>query len=138
MSSMPEITSGTTLNPIACQSVTRTGIMPRMKKCARCGEPFDEAKARKIFDPEYGKNIYDGKYRAEVCHDCVMLDINSDDPEEIWFECDDCVGSAEVFVPNGPDENVGSMQKCPGCDGFGTYEGTPNDLPSKSKRVFNF
>lgn len=123
---------------MACQPVTWTGSMPRVKKCARCGESFDEEKARSLFDPEYGKNIYDGKYRAEVCHDCVMLDIDSDDLEEIWFECDDCEGTAEVFVPDGPDENVGSMRECPGCGGLGMYEGTPDDLPSKSKRVFDF
>lgn len=123
---------------MTCQLVTRTGSLPRMKKCARCGEAFDEAQAREIFDPEYGKNIYDGKYRAEVCHDCVMLDMESDDDEEIWFECDDCEGTKEVFVPDGEDENIGSLQKCPGCDGLGMYEGTRDDLPSTSKRVFNF
>jgi DnaJ-class molecular chaperone len=52
-----------------------------------------------------------------------------DDPEEYWFECDDCEGTGRVDVPDDEqwDQGVVVEATCPGCDGLGVVEGEADD-----------
>lgn len=60
----------------------------------------------------------------------VHIDGPRDDPDEYWFECDDCEGSGTVRVPDGEygDEGVYVEATCPGCDGRGSVEGDADDV----------
>lgn len=61
----------------------------------------------------------------------VNIDGPGDDPDEYWFECDDCEGTGKVHVPVGLDENCTELLECPGCGGLGFYEGDANDVVHK-------
>lgn len=53
-----------------------------------------------------------------------------DDPEEYWFECDDCEGTGKVNSPcweNGR-EGISALGTCPGCNGLGFIEGDADDI----------
>lgn len=58
----------------------------------------------------------------------VNIDGPGDDPDEYWFECEDCTGSGEVSVPVGLDEDVTELGECPGCGGYGFVEGDASDV----------
>lgn len=58
----------------------------------------------------------------------VNIDGPGDDPDEYWFECDDCEGTGKVNVPDGEDEGVSVLLTCPGCDGLGVTEGEADDV----------
>jgi hypothetical protein len=62
----------------------------------------------------------------------------SDDPDEYWFECDDCEGTGWVNFPAMPQEphvdehgneeyEFWTQGTCPGCDGLGFWEGEADD-----------
>ena len=53
-----------------------------------------------------------------------------DDPDEYWFECDDCEGTGSVSVPDPElwDQGVSNLRTCPGCNGLGYVEGDADDL----------
>lgn len=56
-----------------------------------------------------------------------------DDPDEYWFECDDCEGGGKVSIPfvdeNGDiEEGVSEEVTCPGCDGSGVIEGDADNV----------
>lgn len=54
-----------------------------------------------------------------------------DDPNEYWFECDDCAGTKTVSVPVEGDEPVTELVTCPGCDGLGFIQGDAHDQVGK-------
>ncbi|MHA7133693.1 hypothetical protein [Oerskovia turbata] len=51
-----------------------------------------------------------------------------DDPDEYWFECDDCEGSGQVNVPVDRDERFTELAECPGCGGLGFIGGDADDV----------
>lgn len=58
----------------------------------------------------------------------VNYDGPGDDPEEYWFECDDCGGEGWVLIGD-PDGTEGrEIGECPGCDGMGCIDGDATDL----------
>lgn len=58
----------------------------------------------------------------------VNFDGPGDDPDEYWFECNDCEGTGEVNIPIGADEHVTELGECPGCGGLGFIEGDADDV----------
>lgn len=58
----------------------------------------------------------------------VNIDGPGDDPNEYWFECDDCEGTGQVNIPVGLDENVIELCECPGCEGLGFIGGDADDV----------
>jgi DnaJ-class molecular chaperone len=65
----------------------------------------------------------------------VNVDGPGDDPDEYWFECDDCEGTGQVSFPSVDDdgnveEGVDVTGTCPGCDGTGSFLGDA-DTPSE-------
>ena len=58
----------------------------------------------------------------------VNVDGPGDDPNEYWFECDDCEGTGQVNFPVGMDENFTEPGECPGCGGLGFYQGDASDV----------
>ncbi|GLW10102.1 hypothetical protein Misp01_52310 [Microtetraspora sp. NBRC 13810] len=58
----------------------------------------------------------------------VNVDGPGDDPDEYWFECEDCEGTGTVNVPDGLDESTSVSAECPGCGGLGFYEGDADDV----------
>lgn len=60
----------------------------------------------------------------------VNVDGPGDDPDEYWFECDDCEGTGEVSVPDEEtgDEGVLVTATCPDCGGLGFYQGDADDV----------
>lgn len=55
----------------------------------------------------------------------VNYDGPGDDPEEYWFECDDCEGTGKTYDSHPTDATEGD---CPGCGGLGFIEGDESDL----------
>jgi hypothetical protein len=56
----------------------------------------------------------------------VNIDGPGDDPEEYWFECDDCGGEGWLLMNEGTEgEETG---ECPNCDGHGYIPGDATDL----------
>lgn len=54
-----------------------------------------------------------------------------DDPDEYWFECDDCGGTGKVSVPDfdaDEDGGVSVEATCGTCGGLGFYEGDAEDV----------
>lgn len=55
-----------------------------------------------------------------------------DNPDEYYFECDDCEGSGKVMAIAGIDEEADEPileeGECPNCDGLGFVEGDEFDL----------
>ena len=49
---------------------------------------------------------------------------SGDDPDEYWFECEDCEGTGSASIGG----------KCPGCEGLGYYEGDADDVEPCSRR----
>ena len=47
-----------------------------------------------------------------------------DDPDEYWFECDDCEGTGSATIGG----------ECAGCGGLGFYEGDADDVEPCNKR----
>lgn len=47
--------------------------------------------------------------------------------DEFWYRCQDCEGTGEVNVPDGPDESVVVSGTCPVCNGIGVVEGDEDD-----------
>lgn len=69
----------------------------------------------------------------------VMVDGPGDDPDEFWFECDECEGTGKVSIPDpdeDPDEDANGNEVyhyyieaiCPVCNGLGFYEGDADDV----------
>lgn len=60
----------------------------------------------------------------------VNVDGPGDDPDEYWFECDDCEGTGRVSIPDEDegDDGVYVEATCPGCDGLGVIEGDADDV----------
>ncbi len=60
----------------------------------------------------------------------VTIDGVGDDPDEYWFECDDCEGSGRVSVPDEEDGDEGVYVDgvCPNCGGIGAIEGDASDV----------
>lgn len=58
----------------------------------------------------------------------VNFDGPGDDPDEYWFECNDCEGSGVVQVPIALDVNDTEEGECPTCDGDGFIEGDADDV----------
>lgn len=63
----------------------------------------------------------------------VNIDGPGDDPDEYWFECDDCEGTGKVNIPyvdeyDNIEEGVSEMVTCPNCDGLGFIEGDADDV----------
>lgn len=56
-----------------------------------------------------------------------------DDPDEYWFECDDCEGTGVMNFPvtdeeGNLEEGVSEPGTCPGCDGLGFIGGDASDV----------
>jgi DnaJ-class molecular chaperone len=51
-----------------------------------------------------------------------------DNPDEYWFECDDCEGTGKVSILVTANESVHELLRCPGCDGLGSIEGDADDV----------
>ena len=69
----------------------------------------------------------------EVMGRRVNIDGPGDDPDEYWFECDDCGGSKEVTIPyvdefDNFEEGVVEAVTCPNCDGLGFVQGDADDV----------
>lgn len=61
----------------------------------------------------------------------VNIDGPGDDPDEYWFECDDCEGTGKVNITDydaDEDGGVSALSTCPDCDGLGFYEGDADDV----------
>jgi DnaJ-class molecular chaperone len=58
----------------------------------------------------------------------INVDGPGDDPDEYWFECEDCEGAGAVNVPDGLDESISVSAECPDCGGLGFYEGDADDV----------
>ena len=50
------------------------------------------------------------------------------DPDEYWFECEDCEGTGTMDGPDGLDESTTVSAACPRCGGLGFYEGDADDV----------
>lgn len=61
----------------------------------------------------------------------VNIDGPGDDPDEYWFECDDCEGTGTMSVTDYDADEDGRVTvegTCPGCDGFGFIGGDADDV----------
>ena len=70
----------------------------------------------------------------------VNVDGPGDNPDEYWFECDDCKGTGKVTIPDYGEDRDGGVYveaTCPGCDGRGVYEGDADDVESGRVRRRN-
>jgi DnaJ-class molecular chaperone len=57
----------------------------------------------------------------------VNIDGPGDNPDEYWFECDDCAGTGKFNAPVGMNENIRQLMECPGCGGLGFIGGDEDD-----------
>ncbi|MFJ3099738.1 hypothetical protein [Streptomyces hydrogenans] len=109
-----------------------------MENCARCDSKFSPANTRDALKLHYPEADYHQTYRGHVCFDYVEGEIENGLDGDVWFERDDCEGTKKVSVPYEGDETVSTLEECPGCGGLGFWGGTTDDLPSDSRRVFDF